>query len=163
MPPHYNLCQIITNSFQKGRQRIKVPASRQNLEICKILYEEGFLTSIQKGDLRGPYPATTSPSHPQSETVRTPFTKSPPKLWLDLKYRHGEPVLKEMKTISKPSERVFASVDELKAVAAARNVSKQLRGRELGQVTVVDTVFGILELKEALRKNVGGEVLCHAR
>ena len=68
-----------------------------------------------------------------------------------------------MKTISKPSQRIFASVDELKAVAAARNVSKHLKGQEMGQVTIVDTVFGILELKEALKKNVGGEVLCFAR
>lgn len=37
-----------------------------------------------------------------------------------------------------------------------------MKRQEMGQVTIVRTLYGILELDEALEKGVGGEVMCYA-
>ena len=47
-------------------------------------------------------------------------------------------------------------------IASARQASNLLKGQVLGQVTILETPYGIVEMKDALRKNVGGEVLCFA-
>ncbi|KAJ3145099.1 hypothetical protein HDU86_001151 [Geranomyces michiganensis] len=112
--------------------------------------------------------ATQRPLQPPTESSATHFPQPPSpnpasqKLWLTLKYKDGEPVLRKMAAVSKPSRRVFASLAELRAVAAARRAGPLLKGQEVGQVTILKTPYGIIELKEALEKEVGGEVLCIA-
>ncbi|KAJ3011443.1 hypothetical protein HKX48_006838 [Thoreauomyces humboldtii] len=189
MAPVHNLCSAVQNSFRWHLRRIAVPQSTTNRAICRILYEEGFISSISTGDEKGPYPATASTTRNPSVVSTTPTTTTsasssssspipsptqPPlvprpvpnpasqKIWLNLKYKDGQPVLRRMSVVSKPSRRVYASLDELKAVAAARRAGPLLKGQEVGQVTILDTPYGIIELKEALAKEVGGEVLCIA-
>lgn len=50
----------------------------------------------------------------------------------------------------------------LRAIASARSATSLLKGQVLGQVTILDTPYGIIEMKDALIKGVGGEVLCFA-
>jgi small subunit ribosomal protein S8 len=155
MAPLYNLCSQIVNSTKWGFRRIAVPESKVNRDIVRILYDEGFISGVSTGDNKGPY-------HRGYEVPATPDNISRRRIWLDLKYRDGEPVLKKLAVISKPSRRVFATVQELKAVASLRNAGPLLKAQEVGQVTILDTPYGVIELKEALKKNVGGEVLCVA-
>ncbi|KAI8817558.1 ribosomal protein S8 [Fimicolochytrium jonesii] len=185
MAPLYHLCSQIQNSFKWQLRRIAVPNSKPNRAICQILYDEGFVSSVALGDETGPFPANapvftglaTSPSPqptstPSSSSSATPNRKSalvtpPPnparlRIWLDLKYKHSRPVLSRMSVVSKPSRRVYASLRELQAVAAARRAGPLLKGQEVGQITILDTPYGIIELKEALKQEVGGEVLCIA-
>ncbi|KAJ3194981.1 hypothetical protein HK101_001434 [Irineochytrium annulatum] len=153
MPAVHNLCSQIANSFRAGRPRIAVPETNTNRSIVQILYKEGFIGAVMSGDVMGPY-------RHGAEIIATPDNVSRRRIWLDLKYREGEPVLRKIKVVSKPSRKVFATIDELKAVAAARRPqSNLLKPQEVGQITVVKTVFGIMELREALKKSVGGEVL----
>ncbi|KAI8914038.1 ribosomal protein S8 [Powellomyces hirtus] len=179
MAPVHNLCSMIQNSFRWQLRSIAVPVSTTNKEICRILYEEGFISSLAQGNETGPYPPTpqpqsspqpsaSSPLHSASAPTSTPLPLPPrpnparQKLWLTLKYRDGQPVLRSMSAVSKPSRRVFASLAELQAVAAARRAGTLLKGQQVGQVTILNTPYGIIELKEALQKEVGGEVLCIA-
>ncbi|KAJ3202126.1 hypothetical protein HDU67_000785 [Dinochytrium kinnereticum] len=153
MPPVHNLCSQLHNSFRWRFNRIAVPESRTNRAVAQILYEEGFLTSVASGDVRGPF-------HTGREVPATPDNISRRRLWLNLKYRSGEPVLRKVSAVSVPSRRVFATFEELKAVASAKRTQNPLiKPQEMGQITILDTIYGTLELKEALRKNVGGEVL----
>ncbi|KAJ3109913.1 hypothetical protein HDU96_007056 [Phlyctochytrium bullatum] len=152
----FNLCSQLANSYKWKMNRIAVPDTKTNRAVAKILYEEGFISSLASGDVGGPY-------HAGMRIPVTPDNVSRRKLWLDLKYRNGEPVLRRIKAVSIPSRRIFASLDEIKAVAAARRSSNSLlKPQEVGQVTVLNTMYGIVELKEALRKGVGGEVLLMA-
>ncbi|KAJ3129288.1 Small RNA 2'-O-methyltransferase [Nowakowskiella sp. JEL0407] len=132
-------------------RRVAVPDSKTNRAICQILYREGFVAGLASGDIRGPF-------HTGFPVPLTPDNVSKRRLWVDLKYRDGKPVLTKMQVVSKPSRRVYATVEELKAVAAGRSYTGLLKPQEFGQATVIDTEYGILELKEALSKNVGGEV-----
>ena len=104
-----------------------------------ILYEQGLVTAVMKGTKAGPFMASENPAERR--------------LWIDLKYRNGTSVLSRFRVVSKPSRRIYSTCDELMAVAAARPA---------GQVIIVNSPFGIVELKVALEKGVGGEVLCVA-
>ncbi|KAJ1542740.1 hypothetical protein HK096_009120, partial [Nowakowskiella sp. JEL0078] len=150
MAPVYNLCSQLQNSFQCLLRRVAVPDSKTNRAICQILYREGFVSALASGDERGPY-------HVGFPVPVTPDNVSRRKLWVDLKYRDGRPVLTKLQVVSKPSRRVYATVPELKAVAAGRSYNGLLKSQQFGQATILDTEYGVLELKEALTKNVGGE------
>ena len=71
-------------------------------------------------------------------------------LKVDLKYRHGNRVLNSMKLISKPSRRVFATSDEIMKILAFKNV---------GDLLIIRTSKGIMEARDALKEELGGEVL----
>lgn len=158
MPPHYHLCSKIENAFRLHIGRVHTPNTRMNRDICQILYNEGFLTSMSLGDIHGPFP-----DQPDQHPPLTSSNLTQRKLWLELKYRHGQPVLTELRCVSKPSRKVFASALELQAFAAAAGrMGGKLGNQHMGQVTILNTVFGIIDLKEALKKDVGGEVLCYA-
>ena len=71
-----------------------------------------------------------------------------PVLELGLKYySNGEPVIGQLKRVSRPGRRVYAGVDELPKVA-----------RGLG-TSVISTSQGVMSDREARRRKVGGEVL----
>lgn len=151
--PIPNLCSHISNSFRAGLRRTAVPATKLNRAVCGILYREGFVSAVLQGDVHGPDPS----GH---EVPITPDNIALRRLWLELKYRDNEPVLRNMKAISLPSRRVYATVDELKAVAAGRrNAHALMKPADVGQITILDTAFGVLDMNEALLKSVGGEVL----
>ncbi|KAJ3301054.1 hypothetical protein HDV03_001455 [Kappamyces sp. JEL0829] len=154
-PPIYHLSSHIQNAYKAGQKRIAVPYSKINKSITTILWEEGLLQQVIAGDLHGPFELGF-------EVPITPANIASRRLWLDLKYRNGEPALTRMGVISKPSRRIFASPEECRAIASSRQASALLKGQVLGQVTILDTPYGVVEMKDALRKNVGGEVLCFA-
>ena len=73
------------------------------------------------------------------------------KIKIALKYDRNtkEPVIKKMRRISKPGLRKYASSDKMPRV---------LNG--LG-IAIVSTSHGVMTSKQAMRDNVGGEVLCY--
>ncbi|KAI8927401.1 ribosomal protein S8 [Entophlyctis helioformis] len=155
MAPVHNLCVQIQNAYRAQLRRIAVPYSQTNKAICAVLYDEGFISSLTAGDEKSPFERGF-------EVPITPDNVAQRKLWLDLKYRSGEPALNAMITVSKPSRKVFASFEELCAIAAAKRAGPLLKPHSAGQITIVKSPAGIVELKDALRHQVGGEVLCTA-
>jgi small subunit ribosomal protein S8 len=69
-------------------------------------------------------------------------------LEIELKYHEGRPVIRELKRVSTPGRRVYASVKELKPHRQGLGVS------------IVSTPQGVMTDTAAREKNVGGEVLC---
>ena len=67
---------------------------------------------------------------------------------IDLKYSEGSPVIRELKTVSKPGRRTYSSV---KAMPRVHN--------GLG-VSIITTPRGVMTDSKARSENVGGEVLC---
>jgi small subunit ribosomal protein S8 len=154
MAPIYHLCSHIQNSSLRNMPKIAVPYSKTFRAITQILYDEGLIQGLQIGDNLGPF---TKPE------PLTNLNVSKRRIWIDLKYRKGEPAINKMGIISKPSRRVFASPEELVSIAGLRSSNPLLKNQTLGQVTILNTPYGIIELKEALKKQVGGEVLCYVR
>lgn len=72
-----------------------------------------------------------------------------PLLKIGLKYGNGrQPVIKNLKRISKPGLRVYKGSSELPVVL-----------NNLG-IAIVSTSLGLMTNSEARKKGVGGEVLC---
>ena len=65
-----------------------------------------------------------------------------------LKYYEGRPVIKEIKRVSKPGRRVYSR---------AVSIPKIKNG--LG-VAILSTSKGVMSDSEAIKKNLGGEIIC---
>ncbi|KAF9580972.1 hypothetical protein BGW38_002182 [Lunasporangiospora selenospora] len=152
MPRHYDLCARVQNGFRARLPRIAVPDTKMNLAIANVLYREGFIAGVARGDHVEP-DAEYVPTTPDNVATR--------RLWLDLKYNNDEPVLKRMSAVSKPSKKIVMKVEELQNLASG-NRSQFIKGLQPGEIAILTTTFGILELREALAKGAGGEVLCRA-
>jgi len=153
MKSTHELCDHLANAFKSFARTIAIKETAQNRAIVHILYKEGFFNSYALGNQHGPY---------RVPTPRTPGNVASRKIWITLKYRDGKPALNKIRPVSLPSRKIYASHDDLLAIAAARNSGTLLKAQVLGQVTIVETPYGIVELKEAIEKKVGGKVLCYA-
>ena len=154
MPRPHDLCARVQNAFRARRAQVAVPHTVQNLNILAVLLRAGFLVNLTRGTISRPSP-TEFLSAPDSHR----------RIWADLKYRDNRPVLNAMELISKPSKRVFLDVDELRRVVTGRRANF-VKPMGLGEVAVVktrDKTNEWLEIREALRLGLGGEVLCRAR
>lgn len=116
----------IRNAQRAGHRRVDIPASKIKRAMTKILVDKGYINKyidIQDG---------------KQGVLR-----------LFLKYdAYGQPVIKEMKRISKPGLRKYSNTESL---------PKSYNG--LG-IVIVSTSRGVMTDKEARKLNVGGEVLC---
>lgn len=115
----------IRNAYAAKHKSLDVPSSKLKVAIAEILKDQGFIADYQLRN-EGPQPT----------------------LEVKLRYYFGQPVVREIKRISKPGRRVYAGVAELPRV---RN--------GLG-VAIVSTPRGVMSDKQARRENVGGEILC---
>ncbi|NBC00217.1 MAG: 30S ribosomal protein S8 [Bacteroidetes bacterium] len=117
----------IRNGQMANHRHVDVPASKLKRAMTQILMDKGFVKNYLNID------------DGKQGLLR-----------IYLKYdRGGEPVIREMKRISKPGLRRYVGADELPRV---RN--------GLG-VAIISTSSGVMTDKEARRINVGGEVLAH--
>lgn len=63
-----------------------------------------------------------------------------------------------MSLVSHPSKRVFMDKDEIKRFVQGARV-KFVPGLVLGEVALINSRFGWMEGREAVRRGVGGEVI----
>ena len=115
----------IRNASMRGKSTVSSPASKLRAWVLDVLADEGYIRGYEKSvDGRG---------HPTLE--------------ISLKYYEGEPVIKELKRISKPGRRVYAGAQEIPQVRQGLGVS------------IVSTPKGVMSDAAARSANVGGEVL----
>lgn len=67
---------------------------------------------------------------------------------IELKYFEGEPVIRNIKRVSKPGRRVYSKINDLKPVYNGLGIA------------ILSTPKGVMSDTEARNENVGGEVLC---
>jgi small subunit ribosomal protein S8 len=109
----------IKNALLSGKREVSVGSTKLIKEVAKTLKREGFLSEVS--EKKG-------------------------KLTVKLMIRAKEPVLMDLKLISKPGLRIYMRVDELEAI----------KGPE---VYILSTAQGVMSSKEAIKKRVGGEVI----
>ncbi|KAJ1959150.1 hypothetical protein IWQ62_004729 [Dispira parvispora] len=153
MPRVHDFCSHLQNAFRARLSQTAVPENKMNLALSRILYREGFITSVTRGSHLGPDGANYVPTTPDNVATR--------RLWLRLKYKNEKPTLREMACISKPSRKISGHFQDLQRIAAGRPVGivKPLRP---GEILIVDTAEGVVELQEALRRKLSGQLLCRA-
>ncbi len=125
--PIGDLLARIRNGQLRGTAKIKSPNSRLRTSVLDVLQQEGFIRGYAEVEFK--------------DTGRK-------ELEIELKYHEGRPVIRELKRVSTPGRRVYASVKELKPHRQGLGVS------------IVSTPQGVMTDQTAREKNVGGEVLC---
>ena len=115
----------LRNGQMRSLSNVKVPFSVFRKNILEVLQKEGFISSykVLKIDNKN-------------------------KFEVNLKYTDGQPVIKEIRRISKPGRRIYAK---------AENIPKIQNG--LG-ISIVSTPKGVMSDIEARKNNVGGELIC---
>ena len=116
----------IRNGQMRSLNSIEIPSSNFRRNILEILKKEGYIKD---------YFIEKSENNKQS-------------LKISLKYYEGDPVIKEIKRISKPGRRVYSR---------ATSIPKVMNGLGLA---ILSTPKGVMSDSEARRNNVGGEVIC---
>ncbi len=117
----------IRNAQMRNRTTVSTPASKLRERVLEVLAEEGYIRGFARVDFDGG----------KSE------------IEIQLKYFDGEPVIREIKRISKPGRRVYSSVKDLPTVRNGLGVS------------ILSTPKGVMSDSRARTENVGGEVLCN--
>jgi small subunit ribosomal protein S8 len=125
--PIGDLLTRIRNGQLRGLAKIKSPNSRLRVRVLDVLQAEGYIRGYAEVEF--------------TETGRR-------ELEIELKYHEGKPVIREIKRVSTPGRRVYASVKELRPHRQGLGVS------------IVSTPQGVMTDMAACEKNVGGEVLC---
>ena len=116
----------IRNGQLRSLNSIIIPSSNFRKNILEILKKEGYIKDyfIEKND-------------------NNKIT-----LKINLKYYEGDPVIKEIKRISKPGRRVYSR---------ANSLPKVMNGLGLA---IISTPKGVMSDTEARKQNIGGEIIC---
>jgi small subunit ribosomal protein S8 len=112
---------------QRARMSVVVsPASRLRANVLEVLKREGYIRGFSESSVRA----------------------GVNELRIELKYHEGEPVIRDIKRVSKPGRRVYSKIKDLPRVYNGLGIA------------ILSTPQGVMSDTEARVANVGGEVLC---
>ena len=116
----------IRNGQMRSLNKINIPFSNFRLKILEVLKKEGYIIdfNIDNGKKKIKF------------------------LSVDLKYYEGQPVIKEIKRVSKPGRRIYSR---------ATSIPKVLNGLGLA---ILSTSKGVMSDTDAIKNNLGGEIIC---
>lgn len=116
---------IIRNGVSRSKSSVEMGYSKLRYEIAQILKQEGFVSDVVLEE---------------KENVAT--------IKVVLKYVQGESAIHEIVRVSKPSRRVYTSIDRIKPVIGGLGVN------------ILTTSKGVMTDKVARQSRVGGELIC---
>jgi len=126
MDPIGDMLTRLRNGQQRLMAKVEMPSSSLRLKILEVLKIEGFISSyhIEKKE------------------------NNKISLIVDLKYYEGNPVIKDIRRISKPGRRVYSR---------ATSIPRIQNGLGLA---IISTNKGVMSDIEARKNNIGGEIIC---
>ncbi|MEM9627636.1 MAG: 30S ribosomal protein S8 [Pseudomonadota bacterium] len=114
----------IRNGQSAQKSAIGSPASRLRKNVLEVLKREGYIRGFSQSD------------------------EGHKELSIELKYHNGEPVIKELRRVSKPGRRVYSGVKDLPRIYNGLGIA------------ILSTPRGVMSDAEAREAHVGGEILC---
>ncbi len=114
----------IRNGQSAQKSAIASPASRLRTNVLEVLKREGYIRGYSQSD------------------------EGHKELSIELKYHNGEPVIKELRRVSKPGRRVYSGVKDLPRIYNGLGIA------------ILSTPRGVMSDAEAREAHVGGEILC---
>ena len=124
--PIADMLTRIRNGQRAGKISVSMPASKLKQSIAQVLKDEGYIADFQLSDEAGK--ALMS---------------------VDLKYYEGQPVIDNLKRVSRPGLRIYKANDELPKVQDGLGVA------------IISTSKGVMSDRAARASGEGGEVLCY--
>ena len=116
----------IRNGQMAGKGSISSPGSKIRRNVLEVLQREGYIRGYDANEAE----------------------RGKANLAIELKYHNGQPVIRELKRVSKPGRRVYAGVRDLPRVYNGLGIA------------ILSTPRGVMSDAEAREAHVGGEVLC---
>ena len=116
----------IRNGQMRMLNNVKIPNSKFRAKILDVLKQEGYIIGYKQV------------SDSKNKSV----------LDVDLKYDNGNPVIKEIKRISKPGRRIYARASSIPRIQNGLGLA------------IVSTSKGIMTDNDAINQNIGGEIIC---
>ena len=116
----------IKNAHQANKLSTSCFKSKLNMNVLSVLKDEGYIRDFRDLEVR----------------------KGISSIEIDLKYFNGNPVIKNIKRVSKPGIRVYSKISDLPKTYGGLGIS------------ILSTPMGVMSDNKARQKNVGGEVLC---
>jgi ribosomal protein S8 len=93
---------------------------------------------------------------------QVPTNPAQRRLWLGLKYWNNEPVLGNLKMISKPKRRIWMGAKDFASIARGDRRGYVPGLNQVGECMFVSTDKGVMEVRECLERGLGGMLLCRA-
>ena len=124
--PLADMLTRIRNGQMANKPVVTAPSSKLRENVLEVLRREGYIRGFEPLDLG---------SGKRDVSIQ-------------LKYQTGEPVIRELKRVSKPGRRIYAGVRELPQVFNGLGIA------------ILSTPRGVMSDAEAREQHVGGEVLC---
>jgi small subunit ribosomal protein S8 len=123
--PIADMLTRIRNANKAMHDTVEMPTSRMKEEIARLLKQEGYVKDFR-----------VVPGEPYSTLV------------IELKFgRNRERVITDLKRVSKPGRRVYASKDRLPRVLGGLGTA------------ILSTSTGVITTRQAAERGVGGEVI----
>ncbi|MFA5878387.1 MAG: 30S ribosomal protein S8 [Candidatus Staskawiczbacteria bacterium] len=123
--PITDMLNQIRNAQAVAKPEVSVLFSQLKEEISQILVEEGFINSAKKSTKK------------DDNTLK-----------ITLKYKENIPAITGLNRISKPGQRIYIKVSDIKPVKGGKGI------------TIISTSKGLMTNKQAWKVKLGGEVLC---
>ncbi|MBT8136834.1 MAG: 30S ribosomal protein S8 [Gammaproteobacteria bacterium] len=123
--PIADMLTRIRNAQLSGKVEVSMPGTRMKSSIAKVLRDEGYIDDFQTGNEDGK-----------------------PVLSIRLRYHRGEPVIADLRRVSRPGLRIYRGKDDLPKVMGGLGVA------------IVSTSRGVMTDRQARSEGQGGEVLC---
>jgi small subunit ribosomal protein S8 len=114
----------IRNGQSAHKAAVSTPASKLRVSVLEVLRREGYIRGFRHEDI----------GHGE--------------LSIELKYHNGEPVIRELRRVSKPGRRIYSPVKDLPRVYNGLGIA------------ILSTPQGVMSDAEAREAHVGGEILC---
>jgi small subunit ribosomal protein S8 len=123
--PITDMLNQIRNAKAVEKPEVSIPLSEAKYEIAKVLAREGFIGEVKK------------------------TAKGKMKLMkIVLKYDDGVSKILDLRRVSKPGQRIYSKVSEIKRIKGGYGIS------------IISTSKGLMTNKEAHKLKLGGEVIC---
>lgn len=122
--PIADMLTRLRNAAMVRKQDVVLPLSRMKFEIAKILEKEGYVSDVEKTDAH----------HGQ--------------LKFKVRFTEDGPVMRDVRRVSKPGLRVYATKTELPRVLNGQGIA------------IISTSAGLMTNRDARKRGLGGEIVC---
>lgn len=153
-----NACSHLQNASRARLALTSVPATKYNLFFALALHRAGYLSSVTRGGAHPPEADALENAAVQALEPLTHSNVASSRLWLGLKYWDGNPVMRNVTSISTPKRSVTMKLGALERVVRGLP-ARSFPGLTLGESLFLTTDVGVLEAREAIERNRGGLLL----
>ena len=123
--PIADLLTRIRNAQAAEKISVNVGAAKMKRDVVQVLKDEGYVEDFSMEEVEGK-----------------------PVINVKLKYRQGEPVIAELRRVSRPGLRVYKGAGDLPTVNGGLGIA------------IISTSRGVMTDRAARKAGVGGEVVC---